>query len=289
MVWIYLALWAYFLNAISFIIDKYLLASPIPRPFVYAFWVAMLSAIAVVLIPFGVTWITPGMLLVSLLSGFSFFLGLIFFYKSLKQGDVSVGATKTGTFTILFSYLFSPFILGAGSVHPDLIASLLLLIGIGILARVGRSILPFSVASGALFGLSLVILKFVFSHTDFINGIFWTRIGFVVSALVPLAVPMLRQQVMASFKTTPQSRTIFIFNKIVAGCGFLSLYYAIQLGNVAVVNSLLGLQFVFVFLLSVALRRSLPAVAENFSSMVLWNKILGIGFIAAGFLKVLIG
>lgn len=289
MVWIYLALWAYFLNAISFIIDKYLLAAPIPRPFVYAFWVAALSSVAVVLIPFGVTWITPGMLLISVLSGLTFFLGLIFFYKSLKQGDVSVGATKTGTFTILFSYVFSPLVLGAGSVHPDIVASLLLLIGIAILARVGRSILPFSIASGALFGLSLVILKFVFSHVDFINGIFWTRMGFVLSALIPLSIPELRSQVVTSLATTPRSRAIFVFNKIVAGCGFLSLYYAIQMGNVAVVNSLLGLQFVFVFLLSVLLHRAIPAVAENFTRSVVSNKVAGIGFIAAGFLKVLIG
>lgn len=289
MVWIYLALWAYFLNAISFIIDKYLLASPIPRPFVYAFWVAALSGVAVVLIPFGVSWITPGMFLVALLSGITFFLGLIFFYKSLKQGDVSVGAAKTGTFTVLFSYIFSPLILGPGSVHPDLFASLFLLIGIAILARVGKSILPYSIASGAFFGLSLIILKYVFGQTDFINGIFWTRMGFVLSAIIPLAIPELRQQVTASFKTTPRSRTIFIFNKIVAGCGFLSLYYAIQLGNVAVVNSLLGLQFVFVFLLAVLLRKAIPAVAENFTRSVVWNKIVGIGFITAGFLKVLIG
>lgn len=289
MVWIYLALWAYFLNALSFIIDKYLLAAPIPRPFVYAFWVAALSAVAVVLIPFGVSWISPGMFLVSFLSGLSFFFGLIFFYKSLKQGDVSVGATKTGTFTVLFSYLFSPVILGGGNAVPDLIAFLLLLVGIAVLGRIGKSILPFSVASGALFGLSLVILKFVFGQTDFINGIFWTRMGFVLSAIVPLAVPQLRMQVLESLKTPPRSRTIFVFNKIVAGCGFLSLYYAIQLGNVVVVNSLLGLQFAFVFLLAVLLHKAIPAVAENFTPAVVWNKIVGIGFITAGFLKVLIG
>jgi len=289
MVWIYLALWAYFLNAISFIIDKYLLASPIPRPFVYAFWVAALSSVAVVLIPFGVTLITPGMFLVSFLSGLAFFLGLIFFYKSLKQGDASVGATKTGTFTVLFSYIFSPFILGAGSIHPDLVASVMLLVGVAILARIGKSILPYSIASGAFFGLSLIVLKFVFSQTGFVNGIFWTRMGFVLAALVPLAFSPLRNQVIQSLKTPPRSRLVFIFNKIIAGCGFLSLYYAIQLGNVAVVNSLLGLQFVFVFLLAVMLRRAIPDVAENFTPEVVRNKIIGIGFITAGFLKVLLG
>jgi uncharacterized membrane protein len=289
MSWIYLALWAYFLNAISFIIDKYLLAAPIPKPFVYAFWVAMLSAVAVVLIPFGVTWIGVFDMTWAFLSGLLFFFGLICFYKSLKHGDVSVGATKAGTFMVLFSYIFSSLILGAHTTSINLPASILLLIGISILAQTGKSILPYSIASGALMSLSFVLLKFVFVNTTLINGIFWSRMGFVLSALIALLFSDLRSQIVASFKTPRRSRAVFVLNKVIAGCGFIALYYAIQLGNVALINSLLGFQFVFVFLLALAFRRIIPGVGEYIDSRTIWQKVTGIIFVTLGFLQVFFG
>ena len=56
MSWLYLALLAYFINAVVFIIDKHLLAGHMPKYHAYAFGVAILSLGAVFLIPFGVKY-----------------------------------------------------------------------------------------------------------------------------------------------------------------------------------------------------------------------------------------
>ena len=78
MLWLYLALFAYFINAIAFIIDKHLLSSQVLKPAVYAFWVAVLSASAVVLTPFGVKVQGFEYLLIASVSGGSFFVALMF-------------------------------------------------------------------------------------------------------------------------------------------------------------------------------------------------------------------
>src|SRR3989344_4234375 len=97
MLWLYLALLAYLINAIVFVIDKYLLAGHIPKYHAYAFGVSILSLSSFVLIPFGVSWQGFGYFLIAISSGAAFFVGLMFFYKSIKDSDVSIAATQIGT------------------------------------------------------------------------------------------------------------------------------------------------------------------------------------------------
>src|SRR5690606_22229694 len=111
--WLFFALLAYLINAVAFVIDKYLLSAPLPRPFAYAFWVAALSVFALVLIPFGVsTDFGPDYFLISLGSGLSFFIGLNFLYFAIKATDVSIASTMSGVLTAVFSYFLSVSLLG---------------------------------------------------------------------------------------------------------------------------------------------------------------------------------
>src|SRR3989344_3463137 len=182
--WIFIAATAYFLNAVAFVIDKYLLALPIPKPFTYAVWVAMLSTPVVLLIPFFDIFIPSVVYFaISFASGTAFFVGLIFLYKAIQKSDVSVASTQAGVLTSVFTYLFSFFILGTA---------------------------------------------------------------------------------------------------------FVLLYYAILLGNVVIINALLGLQFLFVFLLAIALRNKLSGIEENMERKALAIKSVGIALVLSGFLAILI-
>ncbi len=289
MTWPFLALTAYFINAISFVIDKHLLAAPIPRPFAYAFGVGILSGVALVLIPFGVTVPAPDEILISIVSGAAFFVALIFFYKSVRRGDISVSATKTGVFTAVFSALFSFLFLGDYLSGSSAVSLVFLIVGAAFLARAGKSILLFSILAGACFGLSFVLLKVLFATLDFINGVFWTRMGLVGASLVTLVASGARREVMSSFRHTPSgSRLLFVFNKALVGSGFLLLYYAIRLGNVALINGLHGFQFVFIFLLALTLGHFIPGVREDTTRHVLGSKILGIAFVLLGFLSLIV-
>ncbi len=73
-----------------------------------------------------------------------------------------------------------------------------------------------------------------------------------------------------------------MLNKLLVGTGFLLLYYAIQIGNVAFVNALAGFQFMFIMVLAALLHRRIPGVSEHLTHDT--SKIAGVIFVLLGFL-----
>ena len=289
MLWLYLALSAYFLNAVVFIIDKYLLAGAIPKYHAYAFGVSVLSLSAVLLIPFGVTWLGQEYFWLAVSSGGVFFIGLMFLYKTVKESDVSVAATQAGTLGAIATYLFSTVILKEALHLPNLFAFLFLVMGIFLLGKLEKHIFISAFLAGLCFGLSFVLLKLVFNQSDFINGLFWTRVGFVGSAFSSLISGHVRREVKFSYGNAPnRSKVLFVFNKLLAGVAFIILYFSIRLGNFSLVNALLGLQFLFIFLIVLILRDRIPVLKEKMDKTILASKLLGITFVLIGILMLVL-
>lgn len=281
--WFYLAIAAYLINAIAFVIDKYLLSAPIIRPLSYAFWVGILSSVVIVLLPFGIFWPDPYYFLLSFSSGAAFFFALIFLYRAIKKTDISVASTKIGSLGIIFTYLFSILILKDFLSGAGILALAVMTVGILLLGRTGKSIWHEAFASGALMGISAVLLKWTFNNSDFLNGFFWTRIGLVATALLVLFSSDLRRTIFAPIKRSAHSfKFIFLANKVIAGIGFLMLYVAIKLGNVSIVSALLGVQFAFIFIFALVLGRVIPAVAEDITPRIMMRKLAGIALIGLG-------
>ncbi len=283
MLWLYLALIAYLINAVVFVIDKHLLSGHIPKHNAYAFGAAILSIFVVVLIPFGVHWYGWGYFLISILSGASFFIGLTFLYKCIIDSDVSVAATQTGTMAAIFTYILSIVILKDVFAPATLSALIFLVAGTFLLGRLEKHTIVKSILSGVFFGLSYVLLKLSFNYSDFINGLFWTRMGFVGSAIAVLLLPSVRSDVKFVFKKAPsKSKFIFIFNKALAGLSSVILYFAIRIGNVSIVNALLGLQFMFIFLLAVIFKEKISGIKEKLDRKALFHKLSGIALVITG-------
>jgi len=285
MLWFYLAIVAYALNAVAFIIDKHLLSAPILRPISYAFWVGILSCVVVVLLPWGIYWVSFYYFLISFASGAAFFFALIFLYKAVKKTDISVVSTKVGVLGVIFTYIFSILILKDYFSGQDVAAFGFMTAGIIFLGKTGeKGIWLEALVSGTAFGISTVLLKLAFNLSTFLNGFFWTRLGLVGTALFILIHPSAHKEVFLSFKNSPHSsRFIFLGNKILAGIGFALLYVAIKLGNVSVVNALLSIQFVFIFLLALIFRNKIPGIAENIKGAVLLKKLSGMILVGIGF------
>lgn len=285
MLWFYLAIAAYALNALAFIVDKYLLSAPILRPISYAFWVGILSSVVVVFLPWGIYWVGLYYFFTSLASGAAFFFALLFLYKAIKRTDISVASTKVGVLGVIFTYIFSAWILKDYFSSSNIVAFGFMVAGILLLGKTGKGIWREALISGAAFGISTVLLKWTFSNSAFLNGFFWTRIGLVGMAFLVLINPSSRKEVFMSFKSSSHSsRFIFLANKIIAGIGFALLYVAIKLGNVSVVNSLLSVQFVFIFILALIFRNKIPGISENMKGKILLEKLTGIALTCAGFL-----
>ena len=285
MSWLYFTLFAYLINALAFVVDKYLLVIHIPRPFAYAFWVAILSVFAVVLIPFGVILQSAGYYFVALSSGGLFFIALIFLYKAVKASDISVASTMFGVATAVFTYLFSVPLLGESISIINIVVIGTLVGGILFLGKVGGRIWPLAVTAGLLSGASFVLLKLSFNSSDFINGLFWSRVGFVGAAVASLVSGFARKEVFGSFRGARlRVGAMFVINKILAASGFLLLYYAIRLGKVSTINSLLGLQFLFIFILALLFRSKIPQIEEKINKRQMVFKVVGIILVVVGFI-----
>lgn len=283
MLWLYLAVIAYFLNAIAFVIDKHLLSAPIIRPISYAFWVGILSCVVIVLLPFGIYWVNFYYFLISFASGATFFLALVFLYKAIKKTDISVASTKVGVLGVIATYFFSVLILKDYFLVQDIIALGFMVAGILFIGKAGKGIWREAIISGMAFGASTVLLKLTFNNSTFLNGFFWTRMGLVGMALLALIHPLTRKEIVSSLKDSPHSsRFIFLVNKIIAGIGFAFLYVAIKLGNVFVVNALLSVQFVFIFLLALIFRNKIPGISENVKGVIILEKLVGITLVGLG-------
>lgn len=283
--WLYLAIAAYFLNAAAFVIDKFLLASSIPRPFAYAFWVGILSSAVFILLPLGIAWHGIYFFFISFISGASFLLGLVFLYRAIKKTEVSIASTKVGALSVIFTYIFSVLILKDTLSVERLTAFLLMVSGIFLLGRTSKKTWLYSSIAGASLGISLVLLKWAFNNSNFLDGFFWTRIGFIGASLSVLVLPSARKEIFLAVKASSGfSKILFVFNKLVAGTGFFLLYLAIRFGDVAIVNSLLGIQFIFIFLIAGLLGKKVPDISEPMNVRMVLRKLAGILIIVSGLL-----
>lgn len=256
-----------------------------PKYHAYVFGVAVLSLGAVFLIPIGVYWPSFDLFLIMITSGVVFFVGLMLLYKSIKESDVSVAATQVGTMGAIFTYIFSIIILKDTLSSVNLLAFLFLVFGIFLLGKTERHILISTVLSGALFGLYYVLLKLSFNLVGFVNGLFWTRTGFVGGALLSLVFQHVRKEVGFTYRSSSKrSKLLFVFNKILAGVGFIVLYFAINLGNVSLVNGLLGIQFLLIFILALFLGNKVYEIKEKTDKSSTLYKLSGISAVLIGFL-----
>ena len=287
MLWIYLALIAYFLNAVVFAFDKFLLVAPLPHPLPYAFYTAILSVFVVALLPFGVHLPpTPLYFIAAFSSGIFFFLALIYLYKSIKAIDVLEATPAVGAVAALATFFLSVFFLREHVSGSELVAFLLLVAGTFIMSyfHLKTRVIIYILLAGIFFGISSVTLKYVFNLSSFVDGLFWSRLGLVASALAVLIHPSARRQIFNSFGAAPTgSKFLFGFSKVLAAAGFLILYYAVKLGSVVFVNALQGLQYVFILIIAIFVAKKLPMLFERHLHERIARKIAATILIFIGF------
>lgn len=306
MAWIFLAAGAQFINAVVAILDKYIVSDEkmMPRPFVYAFYSCLVtSAWGLVyfagfipgLAAFGVPQFanvqTPTIQVVgmSFLAAYTFFMALVSMYDGLKHADATdvmpvIGAVSAiATFTMAYVFL-------------DVRLSDNFVWGIALLAtgtflvsqvRFTRTIILNTFHSGLFFALHYIAMKGLFLETSFDDGFFWSRVGFVAFSLSLLLVPIYFAKIKEQTKVTSRKAgAIVVATKILAGVAAFMLLKATDWGDVAVVQALDGLKFVFILLLSFFVARFLPPSAcesddrpQTFLRKALYVTIIAIGFV----------
>lgn len=290
-----IAIVAYVFNAGALLVDKVLLRTTLPNPVVYTFYVNLLQLLVLFLIPFGFnpTLDTPTYFAIA--SGMVGILAFYTYFSSLKANEASVVGPVVGTFNPLFALLLGGFFLGQILSPDQYTAFFVLIIGTFILTwNFWKKGLQFNkkfawmLASGFFFGLSYVLLREAFLGTSFINGFIISRLSAGGFALLFLLFPETRKQIF-NIKRESQGVTSKITLLLLAGgqiMGALSvtlITFGVSLANPAIVNSLFGVQYLVILIVSLILARKNPNLLdEPLSKNIIYRKALGAVVISIG-------
>ncbi|MEK7084616.1 MAG: DMT family transporter [Patescibacteria group bacterium] len=290
MSWVIIVLGGHFLNALAFLMDKFLLAKKIPSPFVYAFFIGALGILALVLIPFGVVVPSSAEIVRALIAGATFILALVFFFAGLKENEASRVVPLTGGFVPAFTFVLAYFFLAERLGQNEILAFLALVAG-GVLItleRRGRGSAKgyaYAVIAAFVFAVSFVITKQVYLEQTFISGFVWSRIGGFLMALSFLMIPSARHGILhqPKQKGTGATAALFFTGQVAGALGFVLVNYAISLASVSLVNAMQGAQYAFLLVMVMLLSKKFPKVlSERLTGIVLVQKVAAIALISIG-------
>ena len=304
--WIFLAVAAQFINAIVALIDKRIVSDEkrFPQPFVYAFYTCLISGVWIVVfflgfLPFFGNFGVPSLVHVerptleivalSFLSAYTFFTALLSMFTALRVHDASDVVPVIGSVSALASFGLGYFFLGTELTPNFILGIVLLALGTFFVSRLRfppRTAM-LALYSGIFFALHYVSIKGLFTVTTFDNGFFWSRIAFMFFALTLLMIPNYWERVKVQSKTTTKpAYFLIIANKVLAGVATLFVLRATNLGDVAVVQALGGLQFVFILLLGIffTVRHKDVPIGERYHPGLILQKALFVTIITIGFL-----
>lgn len=305
-VWILLAVAAQFLNAIVALIDKYIVTDKTVqlRPFVYAFYTCALAGasilvylLAAVPVPLddiafpslaNVQFPTLEVVALAILAAYTFFYALVSMFTALQKADASDVVPVIGAVSAISSFGLGYLFLGAALSQNFLLGVILLALGTILVSRF-RFTLPVALSAlhaGLFFALHYVAIKGLFNMTSFDDGFFWSRVGLVLFALTLLLVPEYGSKIFSQTKASGRrAGGLVLVNKFIAGFAAIMILKATELGDVAVVQALGGLQYIFIFAFAVLLGPYGPGVCHEgrCSRGELIRKALFIAIITLGF------
>lgn len=288
-----IAITAYLLNAVSVTIDKILLVKRLPNPALYVFYISLFSLSVLFAAPFtnlpdtNAFWISS-------FSTILWTIGAYYMFKALKDGDASRVIPIIGTLIPVILLIMSGL---SGTVNLNEIWAVLILIA-GLVFLIlpylkgkfsGRELL-LEFVSALLFANSYFLLKIAYNSSEFLPVFVYSKIILVPGIIIILLVPFLRKWVFGNkSKTHPPvnfwSWTGFLLfiGQAAGGASQMMLTFAISLASPAVINSIQGIQYVFLFILSLLLAKKFPlAFGEKFTKSNIAGKIIGIFFIFIG-------
>jgi len=298
MSYILAAISAYILNGIAVLTDKFLLTKKVPHPISYVFYISVVSLIALVLLPFAPTIPSVSVIVLVSVSTLLWTTGAYFLFSAIKIGLVSRVAPIIGTLTPIFLIFYYSIFEQSISLN-QMWGAIISTIGMFILvlnyiksdrekAKINeKKEFIFELLSALLFAISYILLKEAYVTTPFLSTLVWSRFILIPVGAAILIIPTLRKHVFASKRDNikPFSKTgvIFFGGQISGGASQLLLLFAISLANPALVSSLQGTQYAFLFLASLALKKKFPkSFDENFSWKIVLQKTIGVFLIGLG-------
>ncbi|NEN92995.1 MAG: hypothetical protein F6K48_30550, partial [Okeania sp. SIO3H1] len=275
-----------------------------PRPFVYAFYSTILGGTWLALFLIGsipglsmsglpqlsnVTFPTLTVVALSFMAGYTIFMALVSLFDALKHADASnvmpIVGSVSAMATFGMSYLFLDAQLSTNFIYGVIVLSAGTLLVAQTLPKADVTL--HVVHSGLFFALHAITMKGLFLETSFDDGLFWSRVGFVLFALSLLLVPTYLKKITTQTKSTnKKTGGLMLGAKLLAGVAAFLLLKATDLGEVSVVQALDGLKFVFILLITAICAHWLPSSATDRDTRpgTIFRKLLFVIVIMVGFL-----
>ena len=306
MSWVFLSTLGQLLNAAVAFLDKYIVSDEkvLPRPFVYAFYSCLLTGFWVLIyflgyipgfaehgVPTfdGITKPSIQVIGMSFLAAYTFFMALVSMYEALKKAEAVNVMPVIGATSALVTFGLSYFFLNTPFQTHYMWGVMVLALGTLLVAQTlpKKAIILSVIHSGVFFALHFISMKGLFEETNFNDGFFWSRISFVLFALSLLMVPAYFEKITEqSKKTTKRTGAVVMLTKVFAGVAAFLLLKATDLGDVAVVQAMDGLKFVFILAATVIFGSMLPdSVAKHEARpQQIFRQVLYVAVIAVGYL-----
>lgn len=282
--WILLTVIAQVIYAVVDLINKFIITSKkIEKPFVFAFFVAILSAISIVIfIPgsfglkigqfalpsiFNVGLPDAPMVAMSLVTGFTLFYALVSLYSALRDADASDVLPVVGSISAFVTFVFSLLVFREGLTQNFFIGFSLLVIGTLLIStmRLSRETLMESINAGVMFAINAAMMKAMFTASSFDHAFFWSKIGLMVFLSSLLLIPRYAGKFKTNAKKTKKSSSLWVVgNTMLAGVATFMVLKSIEMGNVSIIQALGGLKFAFIVVISIIFGKLIPQEAgEN--------------------------
>jgi drug/metabolite transporter (DMT)-like permease len=291
--WLIVIILAYFFFSLSYLGDKLILSGP-PKPNSYTFYVGVISIFVVAFIPFIKFGLPDGKVIFWIVAeAIAYILGLYTMFFAIEKFDVSRVMTTIGATQPVFIFILAWIIFGPQKISSaDILAFVLLILGSTLISfekksKLTGSYLKITIIASLLFSLDYIFSKIVFMNAGFLQGFIWMRIFVFLFALLFLIGKNNRQEIFKKQNIlNKKTGTIFIFTHASGGIANILQGFAIFLAPIAIlpiVNSLRGIQYVFLFLITLFLSVFFPKILkEEISKKILAQKIISIVLIAAG-------
>ncbi len=212
-------------------------------------------------------------------------------FKALKAGQVSRVIPVIGT---LIPLILLGFALTNHSLKINEIWGVGILVG-GLVVltlpewrgRVGKQELVSETISAGLFAVSYILLRQAYLGDNFLTVFTWSRLILIPMGVLLVAIPYSRQIVFAKHRGAVElwrkHGGLFLLGQAAGGASELLLTFSVSLANPALVNSLQGVQYAFLFIIGLILGKKYPKIyQERLSQKTIVGKILGVLLIAFG-------
>ena len=289
----FVAILAQGLIGVSLVWDKVLLNNPGTKNlFSYVFWLGSMSVFGVLLVPFGYNSPSIQVAAIAFVTGVIHLGGVFFYYEALKRGEASETLAVMGGFSPVATTLIALALLSKQMSGIQLIG-FALMTGGGFVMFFSeklplRKLLPAVVLAAGLLGLVNVLEKVVYNQTNFVSGYVWFTIGTFAGALGLLVRPSWRKQIFSeSGQDNPRNRFWYFVNRFLSGVGSFLIFYAISLGQPAIVDAISGIRYVIIFVGALLLTKFRPGwLKEQFQGWQFAAKAGATALVIAGLVLV---